>query len=156
MTCSASLQLSVCYDIMQPMTARIPLTFGIFLLLAGVGIGQEKAESDICEEFLKNSVAGAVILQPFIVREVKGVVLVPYCDDPLPNVLIELRDGAGKFRSTKTDSRGQFKFGNVHEGTYTFKITLDGFPSVVGTVVLQKHAKNSEAIRIELPLRPLG
>jgi len=73
------------------MTARIPITFGIFLLLAGVGIGQEKAESDICEEFLKNSVAGAVILQPFIVREVKGVVLVPYCDDPLPNVLIELR-----------------------------------------------------------------
>jgi len=138
------------------MTARIPLTFGIFLLLAGVGIGQEKAESDICEEFLKNSVAGAVILQPFIVREVKGVVLVPYCDDPLPNVPIELRDGAGKFRSTKTDSRGQFKFGNLSEGTYTFKTALAGFPSVFGTVVLQKHAKKSEAIRIEMPLMPLG
>jgi len=49
-------------------------------------------------------------------------------------VLIELRDRAGKFTATKTDSRGQFKFGNVHEGTHTFKITLDGFPSVVGTV----------------------
>ena len=49
-----------------------------------------------------------------------------------------------------------FKFGNIHEGTYRLKITLDGFPSVVGTVVLQKHAKNSEAIRIEMPLMPLG
>ena len=136
--------------------ARISLALGTFLLLAGLSIGQEKPELDICKEFLKNSVAGAVILQPFIVREVKGVVLVPYCDDPLPNVPIELRDGAGKFRSTKTDSRGQFKFGNVHEGTYTFKITLDGFPFVVGTIVLRKHAKNSEAIRIELPLRSLG
>jgi hypothetical protein len=67
---------------MQPMTARIPLTFGIFLLLAGVSIGQEKAESEICKEFLKNSVAGVVIPQPFIVRELKGVVLVPYCDNP--------------------------------------------------------------------------
>jgi hypothetical protein len=141
---------------MQPMTARIPLTFGIFLLLAGVGIGQEKAESDTCKEFLKNSVSGVAILQPFIVREVKGVVLVPYCDDPLPNVLIELRDGGGKFTATKTDSRGQFKFGNVREGTYTFKATLAGFPSVFGTVVLQKHARKSEAIRIEMPLMPLG
>jgi len=93
----------------------------------------------------------AGLLRAKQVREAKGVVLVPYCDDPLPNVLIELRDGAGKFTATKTDSRGQFKFGNVHEGTYTFKITLDGFPSVVGTVALQKHAKNSEAMRIELP-----
>ena len=141
---------------MQPMTARILLTFGVFLLLAGVGIGQEKAESDICKEFLKNSVAGVYILQPFIVREVKGVVLVPYCYDPLPNVLIELRDSGGKVAATKTDSRGQFKFGNIREGTYTFKITLDGFPSVVGTVVLQKHAKKSEAMRIGMPLMPLG
>jgi hypothetical protein len=154
-TC-ATRALCGCYDIVQPMTARIPFTFGIFLLLAGVCIGQEKAESDIRSEFLKNSVAGVVILRPFIVREVKGVVLVPYCDDPLPNVLIELRDRAGKFTATKTDSRGQFKFGDVHEGTYTFKITLAGFSSVVGTVALQKHAKNSEAMRIELPLRPLG
>jgi hypothetical protein len=45
------------------MTVRIPLTFGIFLLLAGVGVRQEKAESDICKEFLKDSVAGVVILQ---------------------------------------------------------------------------------------------
>jgi len=138
------------------MTARILITLGTFLLLAGVGIGQEKAASEICKEFLKNSVAGVDILQPFIVREVKGVVLVPYCDDPLPNVLIELRDSGGKIRATKTDSRGQFKFRNVPEGTYKFKTTLNGFPTVVGTFVLQKHAKKSEAIRIEMPLMPLG
>jgi hypothetical protein len=141
---------------MQPMTVRIPITLGTFLLLAGLGISQEKAELNICKEFLNNSVAGVEIQQPFIVREVKGVVLVLYCDDPLPNVLIELRDSGGKFTTTKTDSRGQFKFSKVREGTYTFKAVLDGFPSVVGTVVLQKHAKKSEAIRIEMPLMPLG
>jgi Carboxypeptidase regulatory-like domain len=141
---------------MQLMRARISLALGTFLLLAGLGISQEKPEFDICKEFLKNSVALVLLPQPFIVREVKGVVLVPYCDDPRPNVLIELRDGGGKFRSTKTDSRGQFKFGNVREGTYTFKITLAGFPSVVGTVVLQKHARKSEAMRIEMPLMALG
>jgi len=141
---------------MQAMKARLALTLCTFLLLAGAGIGQEDAVSDKCKEFLRDSVAIVVLQQPFIVREVKGVVLVPYCD-PLPiNVLIELRDGGGKFRSTKTDSRGQFKFGKVREGTYTFKTTLDGFPSVVGTVVLRKHAQNSEAIRIEMPLTPIG
>jgi hypothetical protein len=141
---------------MQLMRARISLALGTFLLLAGLSIGQEKPELDICKEFLKNSVALVVLPQPFIVREARGVVLVPYCDDPLPNVLIELRDASGKFTATKTDSRGQFKFGNLSEGTYTFKTTLDGFPSVFGTVVLQKHAKKSEAIRIEMPLMPLG
>jgi hypothetical protein len=50
----------------------------------------------MCKEFLKNSVALVLIQQTFIVREVKRVVLVPYCDDPLPNVLIELRDTGGK------------------------------------------------------------
>ena len=40
----------------------------------------------------------------------------------------------------------------LHEGTYMFKTTLDGFQSVVGTVVLNKSVKKSEAIRIEMPL----
>jgi len=141
---------------MQLMRARISLALGTFLLLAGLGISQEKPKLDICKEFLKNFVAGVVIVQPFIVREVKGVVLVPYCDDFLPNVSIELRDSGGKLTATKTDSRGQFKFGNLREGTYTFKATLDGFPTVVGTFVLQKHPKKSEAIRIEMPPMPLG
>jgi hypothetical protein len=77
------------------MTARIPLTFGLFLLLAGVCIGQEKAESDICNEFLKNSVAGVVILRPLIVREVKGAVLVPYSRSATM-VFFENKENSGK------------------------------------------------------------
>ena len=138
---------------MQPVAIRIPLVFGIFLLLAGLGIGQERFESGKYKGFIKYSAFAIVELQdPFTVREAKGVVLFPNRTDPLPNVVVEFRDADGKIKATKTDSRGQFKFRSLREGTYMFKTTLDGFQSVVGTVVLQKSVKKSEAIRIEIPL----
>ena len=138
---------------MQPVTVRIPLACGTFLLLAGLGIGQERFKSGKYKGFIKYSAFAIVELQdPFTVREAKGVVLLPNSNDPLPNVLVEFRDAGGRIKATKTDSRGQFKFRNLREGTYMFKTTLNGFPSVVGTVVLQKSVKKSEAIRIEMPL----
>jgi hypothetical protein len=135
------------------MAVRIPLAFGTFLLLAGLGIGQDGIESGKYKGFLKYSAFAIVELQdPFTVREARGVVLLPNSNDPLPNVLVEFRDAGGRIKATKTDSRGQFKFRNLPEGTYMFKTTLDGFQSVVGTVVLQKSVKKSLAIRIAMPL----
>jgi hypothetical protein len=60
------------HDLAARMTARISLTLSTFLLFAGLGISQEKAESDKCKEFLKNSVAIVALQRPFIVREAKG------------------------------------------------------------------------------------
>jgi hypothetical protein len=138
---------------MQPVTARIPLAFGTFLLLAGLGIGQERFESGRYKGFTKYSAFAIVELQdPFTVREAKGVVLLPNSNDPLPNVLVEFRDAGGKIKATRTDSRGQFTFRSLRGGTYMFKTTLDGFQSVIGTVVLRKSVKKSDAIRIEMPL----
>lgn len=89
---------------------------------------------------------------PFTVHEANGVVLFPNSNDPLPNVLVEFRDASGKIKATKTNSRGQFRLRTLRQGTYMFKTTLEGFQSVVGTVVLRKSVKKSETIRIEMPL----
>jgi|GEM_PF-1931043 hypothetical protein len=136
-----------------PVIVRMALASGALLLLAGLGIGQERFESGKYKGFVKYSAFSIVELQdPITVREAKGTVLFPRSNDPLPNVLVEFRDAGGKIEATTTNSLGQFKFRNLLEGTYMFKTTLTGFQSVVGTVVLRKRAKKSDAIRIEMPL----
>jgi hypothetical protein len=65
---------------------------------------------------------------------------------------VEIRNSSGTIKATKTDSQGRFKFRGLREGTYMLKTTLSGFQSVVGTVLLQKNAKKSEEIKIEMPL----
>ena len=94
-----------------------------------------------------------VILQdPFRVRIAKGVVVIPHSKYPIPNVLVEFRDNEGNIIATKTDSRGRFQFSHLREGTYTFKTTLLGFSSVIGTVVLDKTVRNPNVINLEMPL----
>jgi hypothetical protein len=88
---------------MQSVAIRIPLVFGIFLLLAGLNIGQERFESGKYKGFIKYSAFAIVELQDsFTVREAKGVVLFPNSNDSLPNVVVEFRDADGKIRATKT------------------------------------------------------
>jgi hypothetical protein len=139
-------------DIIQLMALRLALALGTLMLLAGPGVGQERFKSGKYKGFTEYTAFAIVELSdPFTVREAKGVVISPNSNIPLPNVLVEFRDAGGKITGTKTDSRGEFKFRKLRNGTYMFKTTLDGFQSVVGTVILQKSIKKSDAIRIEMP-----
>jgi hypothetical protein len=138
------------------MKVRFALVIGALLFLSGTSSGQEECherfKSGKYKGFMACSASMLVILQdPFKVREAKGVVLLPTSKDPIPNVLVEFRDAEGKVIATKTDSRGQFQFRHLKEGTYIFKITLSGFSSVIGTILLDKTVKNPDVISLEMP-----
>lgn len=95
------------------------------------------------------------IEQPFCVRLVKGIVIHKEGNrDPLPNVLLEIQGpGRGrKIRRTTSDHDGQFRMRHVPFGTYKFKATLNGFQSVMGTIVVSKRTAESNQVKIEMLL----
>ena len=119
-----------------------------------VGLLQEKSAVG---DFTKSPTEQIIveIERPFEVRAVKGVVRAKseLPDDPLPNVLFEIQ-GPGndkKIRRTTTDKSGRFSLSHIPQGTYRFKATLDGFQSVMGTIVISRHANRHDEIRIEMP-----
>jgi Carboxypeptidase regulatory-like domain len=91
--------------------------------------------------------------QPFEVESIRGVVTREEGEqEPLQNVLVEIK-GSGdhdKIRRAKTDEHGQFKISHVPAGTYTFKTTLNGFQSVVGTIIVSKKAAKDSRIKIAM------
>jgi hypothetical protein len=138
---------------MRVRLSRVAVVFGICLPLAVFCKSQDRFESGKYKGFTKYSALAIVELrEPFIVREAKGIIQYPNGNGFLPNVLVEIRNSSGTIKATKTDSQGRFKFRGLREGTYMLKTTLSGFQSVVGTVLLQKNAKKSEEIKIEMPL----
>jgi hypothetical protein len=85
--------------------------------------------------------------KPFAVRAVRGVVLDPSGAE-MDRVVVEIRDQAGRIRGTKTNHKGAFKLGGVSEGTYKFKVTMTGFRSVVGDIVVSKKANKPDQMKI--------
>lgn len=92
-----------------------------------------------------------VIEEPFIVRQVEGVVADPL-EFPLPDTLFEIR-GPGKaktIRGARTDDNGLFAIRRVRSGTYRFKATRAAFNSVIGTLIVSKKADKSNTIKIKM------
>jgi hypothetical protein len=139
------------------MPERFAVAVVAFLLLAGLTSGQqpcrERFGSGEYKGMLSCSAFTYVVLEdPFTVREVKGIVTISSEGQSLPNVIVELRDGAGKILATTTDSQGRFRIKHLREGTYKFKTTLSGFSSVMGTIVLDKHADRDRVISVRMPV----
>ncbi len=94
--------------------------------------------------------------QPFVVHSVKGVVMLKTSGprEPLKDVLFEIQ-GSGadrKIRRATTDENGRFKMGHIPAGTYRFKATLNGFQSVMGTIIVSRAAAQDNQIEIAMPL----
>ena len=85
--------------------------------------------------------------KPFTVHAVRGVVLDP-SGAAMAGVVLEIRDGAGRIRGTKTNRKGTFKIGGPPKGTYKFKLTMNGFQSVVGNVVVSKKVNKADQMKI--------
>lgn len=89
--------------------------------------------------------------RPLVVKSVKGVIR---CDcgynEPLADAIFEIRgpDSQTRIRGAHTDRLGRFRASHVPKGTYTFKVTLKGFQSVVGTIVVSQKGTD----KIELGL----
>lgn len=68
--------------------------------------------------------------RPFLVRSVKGSVVLREGGTPLPDVLIEIRGpgDSARVRRARTDGRGRFKLPGVPRGNYKVKTTCPGNP----------------------------
>lgn len=92
--------------------------------------------------------------KPFIVRKISGRV---YLEDgqPMPEVLLEIRGKDTNWKSQKihkvfTNENGFFSFKHIKYGIYCFKVTLDGFQSVMGEIIVSKKAKKNSSVVIEM------
>jgi Carboxypeptidase regulatory-like domain len=89
------------------------------------------------------------IRTPIKVRSIRGVIKNPG-GEPLPEVIIEIRDGTGNVRGVQTNERGEFRMPNVAIGKYDFKFTKNGFQSIVGTIEVSKSAPRKSRIVLEM------
>jgi hypothetical protein len=128
----------------------------ITLCVAGCCWAQERFESGEFKGFTKSPTEHVIsrLDEPITVYSVRGKIIVKGNDDPLTEVVFEIR-GPGsseRIRAAKSGHDGRFNIAHVPEGTYSFKATKDGFQSVVGTLIVSKKANRQKAIEIALPI----
>jgi len=89
---------------------------------------------------------------PFQVRAVEGIIEIEGNSEPLPSVILEIKGPGSErtIRRTQSDRHGRFKIRHVPRGTYRFKATLNGFQSVIGTIVVSKT--NIDRIKLKMLL----
>jgi hypothetical protein len=92
------------------------------------------------------------IEDPFRVRNVTGIISTEKSESGRADVLMEIKgpNDDQTVRRVITGKNGRFKISHVPEGNYRFKATLYGFQSVMGTIVVSKHAPQSSEIKIEM------
>jgi hypothetical protein len=86
------------------------------------------------------------------VREVKGTIAFEPSDSPLNGALIEIRGpGAAKtVLAATTSSAGAFQIQNVPSGEFFFKITLGGYQSLMGKMVVDHREQHPQPIHLQL------
>ena len=132
------------------MGLRYTLATGVLAVtLAALCLAQERFETGWLKGFTKSPTEHIIVEpdKPFTVRAVRGVVLDPSGAE-MEGVVVEIRDDAGRIRGTKTDRKGTFKLGRVPKGMYKFKVTMKGFQSVVGNIVVTKKTNKTDQMKI--------
>lgn len=90
--------------------------------------------------------------EPIVVRDVRGE-MSDRDGNPEKGAIFEIRlQSSSQIRRAKTDKKGQFRIRHAPAGTYDFKATLDGFQSVVGTVIVSATADPKAKIKLTLNL----
>jgi protocatechuate 3,4-dioxygenase beta subunit len=80
---------------------------------------------------------------------VSGVVVYPD-GKPMPGALFEIRDRLGSILHAVTQDDGTFRMSHVSPGTYNFKVTRNGFHSVIGKIVVSDKTTRKKSIHIQL------
>ena len=128
---------------------------GMFLLAAPFSWAQTSPPPDL-SDFTKSPTEHIInqIEDPFRVRTVTGMITTTTSNEGRADVLVEI-EGPNDERTVRhalTDKHGHFKIAKVPEGNYRFKVTLDGFQSVTGVIIVSKHAALQTDIKIEMRL----
>lgn len=148
----------------QTLRVHMRLAFKIVCMLAcvTVALSQERFGRDEfsgeLHGFSKSASEHIINRFPEVitVTTVDGAIRAATSDEPLPNALFEIRGPGDSERvvGTRTNREGSFRLKRIHPGEYVFKVTLDGFQSVVGRlrVVPDAKANGMRKIRITLNL----
>jgi len=130
---------------------------GLWLVCASFSGAQATTVPDFAD-FTKSSSEHIInpIEKPFQVYSVAGTIRTERSGDALAEVLFEI-EGPGttrKIRHARTDKHGHFRISRVPRGTYRFKATLEGFQSVMGTIIVSdsKGASGEMAIHMSIGL----
>jgi hypothetical protein len=129
----------------------------IFILILGFGTLLGRAQTAVSTQgFTKPPTEHIIneIDQPFVVGVVQGFITeVQDPHEPLPGVLFEIQAPISdkRIRSAKTDAHGRFKISTCLPEIH-IKATLNGFQSVMGTIVVAKHAHKATRIEIHMPI----
>jgi hypothetical protein len=126
---------------------------GLFLLAAPFPWAQSAPPPDL-SDFTRSPTEHVIdsVEDPFRVRTVTGTISTQNSDGGRADVLLEIEgpNDERTIRHVMTGKNGHFRISRVPEGNYRFKATLYGFQSVIGTIVVAKHAPQSSEIKIEM------
>jgi hypothetical protein len=134
---------------------------------SGMEILQHISDPQIKQAALKD----IEVSSPFVVREVKGVVLTTD-GQPLPGAMVSVSGSDGASEVMDTGDNGTFDFGKTgsrnpiawlsarmlrfKSGTYRFKVTKNEFHPAVGTVVISPDAPKDSSITVYLQSGDVG
>jgi hypothetical protein len=123
-------------------------------IFLGIAVSQQRFQEGFYKGFIKEEPELNVIeySRPFMISIVQGVVSLPVTNDPLEEAFFEIRNNKGQVLTAKTDAFGKFKITNVPEGSYDFKVTKNGFMSVIGKIKISKKYSRKKTIHIQLDL----
>ena len=93
--------------------------------------------------------------KPFVVKKICGTVL---SIEGLPlgkELVFEIRKKDRNWKTQKifratTDDKGEFCIKCVKQGTYCFKVTLEGWRSVMGEIILSDKADKNSKILVKM------
>jgi hypothetical protein len=95
------------------------------------------------------------INKPFEVCKIKGKIVSEAGDWPKgTDIIFEIRktDKKSKIIRIKTDESGILKMRKVEDGVYCFKVTVNGWQSVIGIIIVIQEADPKNEITIEMLL----
>ena len=122
-------------------------------LVIAVGVNAQYQDKGLVGDFTRSPTEHIIVQidQPFVVREVRGTIRFAG-HDPLSDVLFEVQ-GPGAITEIKhatSDKHGRFRISSLPTGIYRFKTTLDGFQSIMGSIVISKKAAKRNEINLEM------
>lgn len=95
--------------------------------------------------------------KPFVVKKVCGSISLEDGTPMCAGVKFEIRKKGKDWKSqkifrTKTDENGNFCINDLKKGNYCFKVTLDGWQSAMGEIILTNKADKNSKILIIMEL----
>lgn len=134
-------------------STRLTAYFIGFLIISTYGIAQQRFDSGPYKGFLREEpeLNKIELSQPIEVSSVRGLIFYSD-DDPLSGAAFEMRDSQNRVFSAITDSNGRFTIPKAPSGRYEFKVTKNGFHSVIGVLIVSDKSSSTKLIRIQLQL----